>query len=287
MELKKPTTFQEQVKILLSKNIIVENQEECERFLQQVNYYHFSAYYLPFLDKNTDKCFDGTTFEKIRQIYLFDQELRSIIFSIIEDIEIHIRTELAYFHTHKYGPDGYMAAEHYNQRHNHIAFTKHISSCIKENDKTPVVKHHTKKYSGKFPLWVIIEFFSVGMLSHFYRGLETKDKKQIARDLYGTSFDVLESWLRCLTDLRNKCAHYSRLYYWKFSALPKMPKGETYIPTRRLFAQLYMLKLMYPNTGRWNEHHLKKLIKAFNTYKPYISSAHLDFPYYWKSMLKK
>ena len=100
--------------------------------------------------------------------------------------------------------------------------------------------YYQAKYDGKFPLWVIVEFFSIGMLSHFYTDLQTEDKKAIARILYGTSYKNLESWLRCLTDLRNKCAHYSRIYYWIFPALPKIPRNDTYIPTRRLFAQLYV-----------------------------------------------
>lgn len=29
-----------------------------------------------------------------------------------------------------------------------------------------------EKYGGKFPLWVIIEFFSMGMLSYFYSTLK-------------------------------------------------------------------------------------------------------------------
>ena len=287
MELKKPTTFQEQVQLLLSKNIDVADLSDCESFLSQVNYYRFSAYFLPFFDRTTEKCFDGTTFERLKQIYYFDQKLRVLIFSIIEDIEIHIRTELAYYHSHKYGADGYLCPKYYNKRHDHNAFLRHVSSCIKENDKTLVVKHHMAKYDGKFPLWVIIEFFSIGMLSHFYRSLITQDKKQIAKKLYHVTPDILESWLRCLTDLRNKCAHYSRIYYWIFPATPKMPREVSYTPSRRLFAQLYMLKLMYPNQNKWNDYYLKELKKLYCIYKPYISNKHLDFPYKWKSMLIK
>lgn len=286
MELKRPTLFQEQVQLLVAKNIHINNLELCQNFLTTTNYYRFSAYYLPFLQKDTNKCFDGTTFERIQQIYFFDQELRVLLFSIIEDIEIHIRTELAYYHSHKYGADGYMSPQNYNQHHDHAQFMHHISTCIRENSKTLVVKHHMEKYDGKFPIWVIIEFFSIGMLSHFYISLTTQDKKHLAKNLYNTSHEVVASWLRCLTDLRNKCAHYSRIYYWIFPALPKMPKGEKYIPTRRLFAQLYMLKYMYPDKNKWNNHYLKALIKLIQKYKPYISQKHLDFPYRWKSMLK-
>ena len=56
----------------------------------------------------------------------------------------------------------------------------------------------------------------MGMLSYFYRGMKNKDKATIAQSLYGVNYQTLESWLRCMTDLRNRCAHYSRIYYWVF-----------------------------------------------------------------------
>lgn len=279
MILKQPTTFAQQVQLLQDKNIMIDDLSACQKFLEKVNYYRFSAYFLPFYNPNTQKCFDNITFTRLKHIYSFDQKLRSLIFSMIEDIEIHIKTQTAYYLSHKYGALGYMSQKTYNSRHDHNSFMNRIADCIKENNKTPVVKHHIKKYNGQFPLWVIIEFFSVGMLSHFYRSLKTPDKKKIAIALYNTSYFNLESWLRCLTDLRNKCAHYSRLYYWIFPATPKMPKGEKYTPTRRLFAQLYMLKYMYPDTEKWNDFYLKSLIKFIQEYKPYISLKHLDFPY--------
>ena len=174
----------------------------------------------------------------------------------------------------------------YNRKHNHTSFVKRVNSCIKENSRTLVVKHHMNKYAGHFPIWVIIEYFSMGMISYFYSDMLNNDKADIAQDLYGVNYQIMESWLRCLTDLRNKCAHYSRLYYWIFPALPRMPQSEKYIPTRRLFAQLYMLKLMYPDHVKWNKEVWKPLIKLVKKYKHYISMKHLDFPYRWKFMLK-
>lgn len=288
MELKKPTTFDEQIKLLEDKHIIIDDYNDCYDFLTKTNYYRFSAYYLPF--KGHDgKCISDISFHRLNKIYEFDKKLRSLILSAVESIEIAMRTQMAYHHSHKYGPSGYMSPNCYNAKHNHAAFINHVSSCIKENEKTLVVKHHMEKYDGQFPIWVIIEFFSIGMLSYFYRGMKTSDKKVIAKKLFGenTSHFNVDSWVRCLTDLRNKCAHYSRLYYTVFPATPKMPKDIKYIPTRRLFAQIYMLKFMYPNTSEWKKDFVKPLQKLIKEYKPYIDLKHLDFPYRWKSMLLK
>ena len=287
MELKKPTTFAEQILLLEKKNIIISNKDECIDFLSRTNYYRLSGYYLPFVRKDEEKCFIPISFDRIKNIYSFDAELRNLISYIIEKIEVYIRTQLAYYHSHKYGAEGYALDSSFNKRHNHAAFQSRIATCIHENRNTLIVRHHQKNYDGHFPLWTIIDFFSVGMLSYFYRDLKNQDKATLAESMYGVNYQTLESWLRCLTDLRNRCAHYSRIYYWIFPALPKMPTGEKYIPTRRLFAQLYMLKLMYPTKETWNDDFVKPLIKLVTKYKPYISQKHLDFPYRWKALLKQ
>ena len=287
MELKPQTTFDEQVELLKEKGILINDSQKCTSLLKRVNYYRFSAYYLPFRNTETQKLFCSIDFDRIQKIYDFDQELRSLIFKTIEKIEIHLRTQLSYYHAHTYGPEGYRSAKNYNSRHDHIKFSQYLDKCISENAKSLVVQHHIEKYDGHFPIWVIIEFFSMGMLSHFYRGLTTHDKKTVAKQLYDTNYKNLESWLRCLTDLRNRCAHYSRIYYWIFPAIPKIPEKEKHIATRRLFSQLYMLKLLYPEKEKWNDEFLKPLIKLVKKYKKDISLKHLDFPYRWKSMLKQ
>ena len=287
MELKKPTTFEEQIKLLEQKGIHITKLDTCRTFLSRTNYYRLSGYYLPFIKKDEGQCFIPIDFERIQNIYTFDTELRNLISFAIEKIEVHIRTQLAYNHAHKYGSEGYMNSSSFNEKHNHSAYLKHVRTCILENSNTLVVKHHNEHYDGHFPIWVIIDFFSIGMLSYFYRGMKNKDKARIAKGLYGVNYQTLESWLRCITDLRNRCAHYSRIYYWIFPATPKMPTGEKYIPTRRLFAQLYMLKMMYPEKDKWNDEFLKPLIKLIKKYKNDISLKHLDFPYRWKSILKQ
>lgn len=287
MDLKKPTTFEEQVELLKKKNIIITDKDSCIDFLSKTNYYRLTGYYLPFIRKKEEKCFIDLKFERIQNIYAFDAELRNLISFAIEKIEIHVRTQLAYFHAHTYGAEGYMNASSFNKKHDHPAYLKHIEMCISENSNTLVIEHHKKHYGSHIPIWAIIEFFSIGMLSYFYRGMKNCDKAKIAQDTYGVNYQTMESWLRCLTDLRNRCAHYSRLYYWIFPAIPKMPAMESYIPTRRLFAQLYMLKLMYPDKEKWNDEFIKPLIKLVQKYKNDISLRHIGFPYHWKSMLKQ
>ena len=74
MELKKPTTFEEQAELLKKKNIIITDKASCMDFLSKTNYYRLSGYYLPFIRKEEEKCFIAIEFERIQNIYMFDAE---------------------------------------------------------------------------------------------------------------------------------------------------------------------------------------------------------------------
>ena len=162
--IKKPKTYDQQIAILKNKNIAIIDDVSAKTFLKQVNYYRFSGYFLPFQINGHGSLFPNITFERLQAIYEFDEQLRNLIAGVVDEIEVYLRSQLAYYHAHKYGEEGYMDACNYNNKHDHIAFTKRINSCIKENARTTVVQHHMKKYNGHFPIWVIIEFFSFGTL---------------------------------------------------------------------------------------------------------------------------
>lgn len=236
MQIKEPTTYKEQLELIKEKGFLISKQEEseCIRFLKQANYYRISAYFLPFHQKGGGY-FSNIAFSKVQKIYEFDSQLRGLIFSVIENIEINLRTKLSYFVAHKYGALG-------------------------------------------------IEFFSIGMLSYFYKDMLAEDKKAIAAEI-GTAPKLLESWLRCLTDLRNRCAHYSRLYYWIFPAMPAIPKSSTILADRTLFTQLLVLKYLYPAPEKWSSKFVIPLKALIDEYDKDISLNHIGFPENWESLL--
>ena len=125
------------------------------------------------------------------------------------------------------------------------------------------------------------------VLSYFFKDMKTEDKKIIATNLYGTSPKQLESWLRCLTDLRNRSAHYSRIYYWSFTSMPRMPKNYDYEADRKLFTQLLMLKFLYPDQEKWNTKVIPVLEALVEEYKNDISLKHIGFPDAWEKRVRQ
>ncbi|MCR4925695.1 MAG: Abi family protein [Clostridiales bacterium] len=200
--IKPALTFEEQLKKIEERGCIIADENWATDVLKQINYYRLTAYFLPYKDHN-EKCLEGTTFNNVYQTYEFDRKLRHLLYSAIEEIEIMLRAQLSYYHAHKYGALGYEREENFNKHHNHEVFMRKIQEDINRNKNKPAVRHHIDSYGGKFPVWVIIELFTVSQLSFFYSDMQRVDMKKIAKELYNTTDKNLSNWLKCFTELRN------------------------------------------------------------------------------------
>lgn len=278
-EVKQFFTYSEQIEKLRSRGCIIKNEEDCASKLRNIGYYRLSAYFLPFRKEDGDYV-DGLSFDRVYRIYEFDRKLRTHIFSALEVIEVSLRARLANFHAGKYGPLGYLDSSTFNEKHNAEKFAKGINREIENNKKVLFVKHHLENYDGCFPLWVITELFTFGTISYFYNDLTTADKKEFA----GQNYKAMISWLRCCTDLRNICAHYGRLYYRVFSAMPS-GFGISDSQKRRLWGALLATRALYPSDDKWNNEFVPNVEALFNEYKNDIDLYHLAFPKDWMCQL--
>jgi abortive infection bacteriophage resistance protein len=286
LPLKQPTTYNQQIKKLRSRGCQVTDVPFCTKVLSQINYYRLSAYFLPF-NKSDGNYLPDTDFNDIYQIYEFDRKLRNLLFAAIEEVEIYLRAQFAYFHSRKYGATGYLDAANYNTRHCHDKFQKLIETEIQNNKKVLFVQHHLTNYGGQFPVWVITELFTFGMLSYFYNDLLMADQKNLARELFQTIPKNLISWLRCCTDLRNICAHYGRLYFRIFTAIPANLPDLEKNAERRLFGAILALKTLYPDVNKWNNEIYGGLKKIMAIYSSVIKLDHIGFPADWEAKLRK
>ncbi len=285
LPLKPPTTFEEQIERLQKRNLIIEDMEFALDVLSKVNYYRFSAYLLPF-KQFSDGCYrHGASFNKIFRLYEFDRKMRNVLSSVIEPIEISLKTKIAYYHAHKYGAEGYTKFEIFERQDWHTKFMTEFSDAIQKSSKTLFVRHHIDKYGAHFPIWVAVELFSLGMLSRFYANLKPDDRKFIAKKIFNTGPEHLDSWLACLTDLRNRCAHYMRLYFHKFVKLPRLPKGIYKVCSKRLFDIVYIMKFLYLDHEKWKNSFVLALEGLIDEYSRDIQLKYIGFPSNWKELL--
>ena len=85
MEIKRPTTIEEQIKILGGRKLVIEDVEFAQNVLLSVNYYNFTGYLHTY--KNADDNYENISFNQAYRIYLCDRRIRSTILYAIESIE--------------------------------------------------------------------------------------------------------------------------------------------------------------------------------------------------------
>lgn len=284
MQLKEPKTYEEQLGILKGRGCIITDDKKCMQRLSLVNYYRLTAYFIPFKDTNGSYK-EGTDFENVYNLYEFDRKLRYVLLSALECVEISLRTRLSYLHAHKYGALGYLNRENFNSKHKARKFQDIINEAVKRSESLPFIKHHKEKYDGKLPIWVVSELFTFGVSSTFYSDLFAKDQKEIAKQ-YKVNYSRLRGYFRCLTDLRNICAHCGRLYARTFSAFPA-GLGISEVARNRLWGAVMTLKAIYPEYEKWKKEVIPALKSLFKEYGEYIDLKHMAFPEDWLEILQR
>ena len=284
--LKPATTFKEQVELLEQRGLIITDKDFALDVLSKVNYYRFSAYLLPFKNQESDFYGDKASFNSVYRIYEFDRKLRNLILSAIEPIEILLKTQLAYYHAHKYGAEGFISSGNFENEDWHERFIVEFNQTVRKNNKALFIKHHLENYNGRFPVWVAVEVFSFGMLSKFYSNMKSEDRKHIAKKIFCSGPDHLESWLKCLTYLRNRCAHYMRLYFQKFVVFPKLPRGSYKSNSHKVFDAIFVMKYLYLDRKQWNNGFVRILEALIAEYDSDIQLKYIGFPDNWLELLE-
>lgn len=281
-ELKLPKTYEEQILKLKSKNIRVEDEQLALKILKKVNYYRLSAYLLTYKSKS-GLC-DGVSISDIFELYKFDKSLRWLLMPVLEDIEIAFRTHIAYLLAHKYGALGYKESKNFNNKEYHTFMLESFYNEVDRSDEI-FVKHHKKQYDGNFPIWVIIELSSFGSLSKIYNNLLDEDKEQIAKDYYNTNSGYVKSWLHSLSVIRNRCAHYGRLYNKRLTVSPRLFKSDRKkgIDNNTLFAALCVMRILSNDYIEW-KNFVNELENLFVKHEN-IDISYIGFPRNWKDFL--
>ncbi|PRA82692.1 hypothetical protein CQ056_19215 [Peribacillus simplex] len=127
------------------------------------------------------------------------------------------------------------------------------------------------------PIWVAIEVTPFGFLSKLYRNLSEDVKKHIAKIYYNVPYLYLESWLQTLSNVRNVCAHYGRLYNKKLTFKPRLFKEEMkQFDNGFAFAAIYIIqRLLTKDEGQRFITDLQALILE---YEDSLEFSHIGFP---------
>ena len=210
-------TFEEQAGLLEERGLLITTDEEREflaDFLRNLNFHRFEGYCLRYYRPNskTHVFKSGTSVTRIQNDYYADKIIRLKTFSMLQDFEISLRSQIANVLGSRYGAFPYKAEYfHATDSEWNRMLEEHIRPAVIKATE-PYIKSFRKKYLEEIPpIWMVVELLSFGELSNFYKNLlKFEDRNKIAAH-YSLPSTVMDSWLHSLTVLRNKCAHHSKL----------------------------------------------------------------------------
>jgi len=262
---KLPLTLPEQLNHIKNQyNIDCKDKEKALFYLKHHNYYKLRGYWLYFEKKGIK-----ATFEDVINLYNFDSELRLLITKYLQTIELSIKSHFSYILTIKYNNPHIILDESIFK--NKTFFKEGIEKLKKSfNDSDELFAiHYRNTYDEPLPpLWVCVEFMTFGELSKWIYNLNDKDTKLIAKEYHIKSAPIFKSFLYHLTEIRNKCAHHSRIWNKSFShkfVIPKEFKEYFDSNTYKLSHTLLVMKLLLKPIKQDNI--LKDVLNLANSYK--------------------
>ena len=282
----RPLTVPEQIENLKQLNLQIDDESFANQFLNHVSYFRFiKAYSLGLKPRNG--CYsDSVTFEHLVDLYEFNTEFRQLLFPQIEKIEVTLRCRLSNYFCVTYGVLEYQDPQNFSSPIFHHSFMQEAQNEIKRNRRAPFIKNFQENYEGgAIPFYALVEIFSFGTLSKFFKNLKNPDKKAIA-STYQVAFPYLESWIESISYVRNICAHYGRLYNTKLTKKPKLYKEDQALGVfnERIFGVLCCMKHLLSEDASW-EKFLNDIATLFRKH-PKTDIKTMGFPQNWKDILK-
>lgn len=154
------------------------------------------------------------------------------------------------------------------------------------SDKLFII-HHKEKYEGKLPIWVATEIMTFGMLSKLYSNMLPEDTRYIKNNLCRVNTLLVKSWLQSLTQVRNQCAHYGRIYNNNFRIITIKNEYKKYnLDNKKIFSYILAMKHLTMDKLIWNSFFIK-LQKLINDYNNSIDLKLIGFPNNWIEILAK
>ena len=231
----------EQVEIFKHKGMIINDEKYVKKVLLRENYFFLNGYRHLFLKSEQDRTFkEGTTFEEMYSLFLFDRSFRNVLFKYLLVIENNLKSIFSYQLSKKYGyrERDYLKEKNFTTAPDKQAqlndLLKKMKRQIRVNGSQHTATLHYVSNYGYIPLWILVKVLSFGIVSEMYSILKPDDQKDIAK-IYEIDAETFTVYLPILANYRNLCAHEDILYENKtqkaiddtvFHQLLKIPKED-------------------------------------------------------------
>jgi len=208
----------EQIEILKSKGLIIEDEYEANKILLRENYFFINGYRHVFMKSPRDKTFVvGSTFKELYALFTFDRYFRNIIFKNILIVENNLKSIISYQLSKKYGykEKDYLNVKNFSNDPTKVRRIRDLIDKMKRQIRINGPQHsatiHYVSNYGYIPMWVLVKLLSFGIVSELFSILKPEDQNEIA-EIYDAPVRYLEDFFPILANYRNLCAHEDILY---------------------------------------------------------------------------
>jgi abortive infection bacteriophage resistance protein len=235
--LRKPfKNLDEQVALLIKRNLKINNVDEAKYLLTKNSYYTvINGYKGIFLkgkvDQSDEDCYEeNTTFEDIISLFEFDKKIRALILSALENIESTLASNIAYILAECFGDqqDEYINTRNFKLGNWSRRFRKSQRDVLIDelnrvclSDEHPM-KHYRDNYNN-VPPWIVVKGLTFGNLVFIYKLFKKEEKDYLISRCLGISIvdiddklkEFFNKMLEVLWKYRNWAAHGGRIYSHK------------------------------------------------------------------------
>ena len=177
---KQPISIAEQIAILKRRGLLFDNEQMAIECLKIISYFRLANYWKPMEGDKVNHVFKpNSRFENVVTLYDFDKELRTLIFSAIQSVEIALRTKVIQTVSSKYGSFWFSDESLFS---NTSIFSKCLTNIKEELNRSKeefLVEYFIKYDNPPYPpAWKTLEVSSFGTLSKLYCNLSDNNLKK-------------------------------------------------------------------------------------------------------------
>ncbi|WP_156285718.1 Abi family protein [Oceanivirga salmonicida] len=213
-------TYKEQLELLKSRGMIINDDIKALKTLRHINYYKLKDFSQFFIDKN-NMYKKETYFDAVVKNFYLDKELRLELLSLIEIIELSIKNKLAYQMGKRFGAVGYLDFSRWcNEKISINEKNKYQKELIvKIKDRIKYENENYKTNNGMPNIWKLVEILTFGEILFLFDLMKIKDKKMISGE-YNMKISHFISQIKHLNLIRNFCAHNRPIINKKIITIP-------------------------------------------------------------------
>jgi len=273
-------SLEEQIVLLKSRGLIINDTEKTKQLLLNVSYYKLINGYGSFFQVTSDVYLKEATFAELYALYEFDESLKSIFRDYTMKTEEIINAYVTHVFAESYQENfAYLNDTNFwweNNKTNVEAFITRLKKILSKQKKVSnPVAHYHQKYNN-IPIWVLSKYLDFGTIEIFFKLMRPKDRHKVVKLINNYHNSNYKNKIRfkdkellaCISnvrEIRNVCSHKDRLIRHKCRKhIPYIPQlhdsfGVCVVEDREDVYNVYVALKIFLNA---EEHkHLGRCIK--------------------------